>query len=211
MARLQSTLASLLWRVWDAFTIYIPVLLMVLLALGTWWLSRNGPGISAPEAARVVRHAPDYFMTNFAVKNFDASGTLLSEVSGEKGRHFEDTDVLEIDGARIRSVSKEGRVTLATANRAITNSDGSELQLIGNARVVREAGKDAKGQTLPQIAFEGEFLHAFGNEEKLKSHLPVTITRGSDTFSADRLAYDNIEQTADLQGRVRGVLVPRKP
>jgi lipopolysaccharide export system protein LptC len=207
----MARLSSLLWRVWDAFTIYIPVLLMVLLALGTWWLTRNGPGISLPEAARVVRHTPDYFMTNFAVKNYDAAGALLSEVAGAKGRHFEDTDVLEIDSARIRSVSKEGRETLATASRAITNADGSELQLIGNARVVREAGKDANGQALPRIEFAGEFLHAFGNEEKLKSHKPVTITRGSDTFSADSLAYDNVAQTADLQGRVRGVLAPRTP
>ena len=209
MAGAKATLGALIWRLWDAFTIYIPVLLMVLLALGTWWLTRNGPSISMPDAPRVVRHTPDYFMTNFAVKNFDATGLLLSEISGAKGRHFEDSDVLEIDGAQIRSVGKEGRVTLATANQAITNADGSEIQLIGNARVVREAGKDANGQLLVRMEFTGDFLHAFGNEEKLKSHKPVTITRGADVFSADSLAYDHIAQTADLQGRVRGVLAPR--
>ncbi len=200
-----------LWRLWDRFTLYVPFLLMVMLALGTWWLTQNSPKNTAPDAPRVVRHEPDYFMSNFSVENFDAQGLLRSEISGAKGRHFEDTDVLEIDGARIRSVSKEGRVTVATANRAITNSDGSELQLLGNAKVVREAGKDKNGQILPHMEFLGEFLHAFGNEEKLKSHKPVTIIRGADTFQADSFEYDNLEQTADLQGRVRGVLAPRTP
>ena len=30
-------------RGWDAATVYLPVVLMGLLALGTWWLVRNAP------------------------------------------------------------------------------------------------------------------------------------------------------------------------
>ena len=37
----------------------------------------------------------------------------------------------------MRMFDPRGRVTLATATRAITNADGSEVQLIGNARVDR--------------------------------------------------------------------------
>jgi lipopolysaccharide export system protein LptC len=189
--------------------IYMPLIMMGALALGTYWLVQNTPVFSAPEAAREASHEVDYFMRKFTVKNFDEGGRLKSEIHGLEGRHFSDTDILEIDQARIRSTSPEGRVTVATANRAYVNSDGSEVQLTGNARVVREASRDASGKETPQLEFRGDFLHAFLNEERVTSHKPVVLTRGNDQFTGDSFAYDNLDQVANLKGRVRGVLVPK--
>lgn len=202
---------ALLWlkAFWFQLSMYLPIAMIVVLALGTWWLARNTPVFSptAPEAA--PKHEPDYFMRNFAIKNFDAAGLLKSEVAGAEARHFPDTDVMEIDVARIRSF-KEGRLTTATANRAYSNGDGSEVQLVGNAVVVREASKDASGAVLPRLEFRGEFLHTFLNTEQIKSHKPVTLIRGQDQFVADTLQYDNVSRVAVLQGRVKGVLNPGK-
>jgi lipopolysaccharide export system protein LptC len=191
-----------LQTLWFASTTYLPVVLIVLMALGTWWLARNTPIFNSPPPEEPVRHDPDYLMRNFALKSFDATGRLTSEVAGAEGRHFPDTDVLEIDGARIRSYTK-GQLTTATANRAYSNADGSEVQLVGNAVVVREASKDSKS-TQPRLEFRGEFLHAFLNTEKVKSHKPVTIIRGNDQFVADSLQYDNLDRVLELQGRVKG-------
>jgi lipopolysaccharide export system protein LptC len=201
---------ALYWAkaVWFRITMYLPVVIIVLLALGTWWLARNTP-VFAPQAAESPpKHEPDYYLRNFAVKNFDATGALSSEVAGQEARHFPDTDVLEIDAARIRSF-KLGRTTTATANRAYSNGDGSEVQLVGDAVVVREAGQDAAGKPVPRMEFRGEFLHAFLNTEQIKSHKPVSITRGLDQFTADSLHYDNLDRVALLQGRVKGTLTPR--
>ncbi len=202
---------AVLWlkAFWFHLSMYLPIAMIVVLALGTWWLARNTPVFSpsAPEAP--AKHEPDYFMRNFAVKNFDAAGLLKSEVAGAEARHFPDTDVLEIDAARIRSF-KEGRLTTATANRAYSNGDGSEVQLVGNAVVVREAGKDASGTAFPRLEFRGEFLHTFLNTEQVKSHKPVVLIRDKDRFEADNLQYDNLERVAVLQGRVKSVLTPQK-
>ncbi len=130
-------------------------------------------------------------------------------MSGSEVRHYPDTDTLEIDQAVIRSYSLEGRLTTSTGNRALTNGDGSEVQLIGNARVVRDAAVDENGREVPRLTFRGEFLHVYVNEERVKSHLPVVITRGSDEFAGDTFAYDNLDRVADLRGRVKGMLVPR--
>lgn len=198
--------ASLLW---ERTTIYIPVLLMGLLALGTYWLVRNTPASLTTEGQRAVSAEPDYYMRKFGIKTFDDAGQLKSDVSGAELRHYPDTDTLEIDQALIRSYSLEGRLTTSTGNRALTNADGSEVQLMGNARVVREAAVDAAGNATPRLEFRGEFLHVFVNEERVKSHLPVVITRGSDQFAGDDFAYNNLDRVADLKGRVKGVLVPR--
>ncbi len=195
---------------WERISIYLPVLLMGLLALGTLWLVRNAP---APQVARVEaapRHEPDYFMRGFTVKNFDVAGRLQSEVQGDLARHYPDTDTLDIDRARMRSVTPDGRRTVATANRALSNADGSELQLFGNAIVTREALVPASGAALPRLEFRGEFLNVWPQTERVSSNQPVTLTRDKDRFTADAMEYDNLEQVLQLRGRVRGVIMPAR-
>jgi lipopolysaccharide export system protein LptC len=215
LVRTESGLATALsaavrWgqNLWFASTTYLPMLLIAVLALGTWWLARNTPGATMPADEAPVTHEPDYYMRNFAVKNFDATGQLRSEIAGKQGQHYPDTNILEIDQARIRSF-KANQLTTATAKKAYSNADGSEVQLVGDALVVREAGKDAAGNAQPRLEFRGEFLHAFLRTEQVKSHLPVTLKRGNDVFTADNLEYDNLGRVVTLQGRVRGTLSPR--
>ena len=76
-------------------------------------------------------------MRRFSVKTFDAAGHIKSEVYGTEARHYPDTDTLEIDQPRIRSFNNRGELTVATARRALSNGDGSEVQLFGDAVVTR--------------------------------------------------------------------------
>ncbi len=193
---------------WDQLALYLPVILMGVLALGTYWLVRSTPMFIAPGPQAPEQHEPDYFMRNFSVKSFDDAGRLKSEVLGTDGRHFPDTNTLEVALVRIRSFDETGRLTTASAKRALTNNDASEVQLFGDARVVREPVVDPAGQLQPRLEFRGEFLHAFKNSERVKSHLPVELTRGNDRFTADTMDFDNRERVMQLEGRVKGVLVP---
>lgn len=194
---------------WERLSIYLPILLMGLFALGSWWLVRNAPAFVEAGAAPPPRHEPDYFMRRFAFKTFDASGRLKREIWGAEAHHYPDTDTLEIDQVRIRAFDAKGHLTVATANRALSNGDGSEVRLLGNARVVREAVAVAGGPALPRLEFRGEFLHAFVEAERLSSHLPVVLTRGADQFTADAMDYDHRTRVLDLRGRVHGMLAPR--
>lgn len=196
-------------RLWDRMAMYMPLLLMLVLALGTYWLVRNTPGAAAPQAAEEVRHEVDYFMQNFTLKSFDEAGKLKSEIDGSQARHFPDTDILEIDQVRIRSTDPQSLVVTATATRAYANGDGSEVQLTGAARVLRQASLNPGGKENPSLEFRGEFLHVFLNEERLQSHLPVLLSRGADQFTGNNFSYNNRDQVAVLTGRVRGVLMPQ--
>ncbi len=196
---------------WESLSVYLPIILMAVLALGTYWLARNTPVLGPAEAQRAPTHDPDYVMRGFSVKTFDAGGRLKTEVHGKEARHFPDTDTLEIDQPRIRSFNDRGELTLATARRALSNGDGSEVQLIGDAVVTREASRNERGELQPRMEFRGEFLDAFLDTERVTSNKPVELTRGSDRFTADRLDYDNITQVLELHGRVHGLLVPQAP
>jgi lipopolysaccharide export system protein LptC len=196
---------------WDRISVYLPVILMGLMALGTYWLARNTPSLFTAQNQAAPTHEPDSFMRRFSVRSFDASGRLKSEIRGVEGRHYPDTDTLEIDEPRIRSFNVRGDLTVASARLAISNADGSEVQLVGAAVVRREPSTDPAGHPRPRLEFRGEFLHAFLDAERVKSHKPVELIRGDDRFTSDSLEFDNIEQVLDLHGRVRGVLMPRGP
>lgn len=193
---------------WDRLSIYLPVMLMGLMALGSYWLVRSSPLAEPGAAQQPVRKDPDYLMDRFSIKTFDEAGRLKSEVYGEQARHYPHTDVLEIDHVRIRSLNSRGHLTIATARRALTNNDASEVQLLGNAQVVREATVDRSGLALPRVSFSGEFLHAFLEDERIKSHKPVELTRGNDRITAESMDYSNFDQVMELRGRVRGTLQP---
>lgn len=188
--------------------LYLPLVVMGMLALGTYWLVRSTPAVSGDTAARAVTHEPDYFMNGFSVKTFDSVGRTRTEVVGEKARHYPDTQWLEIDNIRIRSFDEKGRLTTATANQGLTNEGSTEVQLLGNALVIREADTAKHSGAAARMEYRSEFLHAFLTTEKVKSHKPVELLRGSDRFTADSLEFDNVEQVLQMRGRVLGVLVP---
>lgn len=199
---------KLLRTAWEQLSLYLPVILMGVLALGTYWLVRSTPLLLPSEPESPAQHEPDYFMRKFSVKTFDSTGRLKSEVLGTDARHYPDTDTLEIDLVRIRSFNPQGGLTTASAQRALANADASEVQLLGDARVVRESVVDQAGRPQPRLEFRSEFLHAFMETERVKSHKPVTLRRGTDQFTADTMDFDNLERVIQLKGRVKGVLVP---
>ncbi|MEO6407499.1 MAG: LPS export ABC transporter periplasmic protein LptC [Burkholderiaceae bacterium] len=176
------------------------MLLMALLAAGTWWLVKNTPVFDVSPAPAALRHEPDYTMTRFSVQRFAAGGAGQARIEGDTLRHYPDTDTVEIDNARIRSIAADGRITVATATRALSNADGSEVQLLGGAHVVREAREKEQ-----EIHFRGEFLQAFLSTERVRSHLPVTVTRGATQVRADAVDYDNLSGVIRFSGRMRGV------
>ncbi len=194
------------WHLGQVLSAYLPLLLMALLALGTWWLVQNSPRPDLPRADAPLQHAPDYTMQDFTLQRFGADGRLRVQVQGTQMRHYADTDTLEIDGVTIRALSADGSVMRATARRALANGDASEVQLLGAAQVVREAASDGQ-----RVEFESEFLHAFLNTERVRSHLPVRLRQGSSDLRVGAIDYDNLTRSAKLGAPVRARFeVPRR-
>ena len=197
---------SLLRNLGDRISMYLPIFLMGLLALGTYWLARSTPVLEALVPSEPLRKDPDYTMKNFSVRSFDAVGKLKSEVTGQSAKHFPYSETLEISWVRIRSFNEKGQLTLATSQRAWINSDGSEVELTGDARVVREPTPGQK--PVERLSFSGEQLIAHLKTEKMRSDKPVVLKRGRDEFTAESMSLDNGSHVVELRGRVRGTIIP---
>jgi len=198
---------SWLWRLQQLVSNYLPLLLMAMLASGTWWLVKNTPTAEEASVAPPPRHEPDYQMRNFELQRMDGDGRLRARIEGAALRHYPDTDTLEIDQIHLRSYSADGSWVLASARRAVANADASEIQLYGNVEVKRyEAQKADAPQAAAKLDIRGEFLQAYVNREQLRSHLPVQLRHGGTTVQAQSFEYDHLNARLSFQGRTSASL-----
>lgn len=193
-------------RLWDGAVSYAPVLIMAILAGVSWWLVKNTPVPGDADAQRTVRHEPDYTMDVFSIVTYTPQGTVQTRLEGDVLRHYPDTETVEVDGLRVRMVDPEGRVTVGSAARSLSNRDATQLRMMGNARIVREPGpKEGAGE---RLEIRGEFLELLTDSERIRSHLPVTLITPRGELRAGTLDYSHLDRNAQLGGRVRGELRP---
>lgn len=193
-------------RLWDRAQSALPVVLMGLLAALTWWLVKNTPVPADASDRPPPRHEPDYTMSGFAVQRYSPDGAMLSRVEGDTLRHYPDDGTVEIDGVRLRSIDERGLVVHGQARQALSNADGSQVRLIGGARVVREP---APGHPAgDRLEFRGEFIEVDAHAERIRSHKPVTLLSGRGEVHASTLDYHHLDRIAQLGGRVTGVFLP---
>jgi lipopolysaccharide export system protein LptC len=144
-------------------------------------------------------------MSHFVLERFEPTGRLKLRIGGAQMRHFPDTDRIEIEAAKIEAFAPDGRVTLAHAQRALSNGDGSEVQLIGAAQV------DSLDRLGAPLHVSSEFLHIFTAQERLRTHLPVLVKRAGAELRAGALYYDHSLGRLELIGQQHAVFAPRVP
>lgn len=190
-------------RLRDAAASYLPLLLMLLLALGTWWLVKNAPTAPPGRDKQAQRQAPDYTMRSFTLQRFAPDGELRVRLDGSELRHYPGDDRIEVDQVQIRALAPDGRVTLASARRAVSNGAATELQLQGGAEVT---GTDANGAP---IVIRSEFLQASLDSDIVRTDRPVQVQQGRNVLRASGLVYDHGRRTLEFSGPVQAVLQVR--
>lgn len=203
------TLAQRVRRRFDQLVVYLPVLFMGALAMLTYWLVRHTPEPVAVQQTREASHVADYFMRDFSLKVYAPDGRLQFRMQGEHAEHFPDTDTLEVTRPRVTKLDDAGRMTDATAQRAITTPEGQRVELKGQAVVQRTTAADAQGRRSSSFELRSDYLFIDLEHDRMRTDQPVELWRGADHFSADALDYDHDLGETRLTGRVRGQIQPR--
>ncbi len=192
------------WRVRlrDALTAYLPLLLMVLLALGTWWLVKNSPQTVADEGPRPVSSEPDYTLNGFTVQRFGPDGSLQLTLEGRQLHHYPDSDRIEIEEVRLVADSPQAPGSVATARRALANSKATEVQLKGGAQY--------RGRTPEGLAVEidSEYLLIHSARQRVSTDQDVLLRVGANRVRAGGLEWDHRTRVLELKPPIRAVLQP---
>lgn len=187
----------------DRLTLYVPLIIMALIALGSWWLVRSIPELLPNDPNRPVRTEPDYRLEKFTVKSFAATGQLTRQISGEAATHYPQSNELHIQRIELFAQNELDSPFNARAEQGISRQNEQQFTLIGNVYAERKA--DQYG---PQTQVRGERLTAWLETDQLVSDLPVEITRDHNVFTAETLDFNTRTGHYLLQGRVRATLLP---
>ena len=188
-----------LWdRLREGLATYLPLLLMAVLAAFTGWLVKSSPRESTDAASKAVRAGPDYSMTGFQVQRFDAEGRVKVLLEGDRLRHYAQSKIMDVEGAKVHAFATNGSETWATATRATANDAATEVELSGGVKV---RGRLSDGRLLE---IDSEFLKWSTETDRLHTHLPARVKVGATEVHAAALDYDRAHQRLQLKGPLRG-------
>jgi lipopolysaccharide export system protein LptC len=180
-----------------------PLLLMLALALLTFWLERAVQEEAVHPSLR--RHDPDYTVENFELRRFGAQGALEATLAAAKMIHYPDDDSTELVAPRmVQSRPDEPRLTVSAERGALSRS-GDEVFLYENVLLVREAGP-----ARPETRMRTTFLHVIGAKSLVRTDREVTVSEPDRSISGRGMEYHNDTGQLYLRERVRGRFEPRK-
>jgi len=188
--------------------LYLPVLLMGVLAFLTYGLLRNAPQPEAPMPELAPRHVPDYTMGRVVLQQFQADGRPRARLQALEVRHYPDTQTLRFEQPVLLWHTPQGDKTSAKAVQGESNADGSEVTLWGDVRIERTAAPQGKTPAGPGLVVQTQTLFLDARRERMRTDQPVQLQRGNDRMEGQRLQYDHVTQQLDLSGKVRMSITP---
>lgn len=177
----------------------LPLVLLVLLAVLTFWLNQS---VKAPSPAQDegLGRVPDYMMENFSATRMDLDGVTRHVLSAKKMLHYPDDDTTDLEQPRFINTQPGKPALQVDADQAKMSSNGEDIYLTGNVKVLRMAGK-GRGETTMNTSF----LHIVPDDDIAKTDKPVVITEANAVIKAVGMEISNRTQVTRLLSQVRVV------
>ena len=188
----------------------IPLLIMGLLTLASFWFLKKNTTEEAPSVPRKKTHAPDYIFSNATLTVLNPDGTTKYRLIGKEFKHYEDDASIDILQPKLRLFNPKTPPMTVLANTAHVTGDLDIVELFKNADISRPAQLNASGNIInPLLHLQSNYLKFFINDDKMKTHLPVKIQRGESIMTSTQGAtYDNVNQAVSMFGNVQGTIMP---
>ena len=178
--------------------LFFPLMLAIFLAVITFWINLTVEQ-QGPKNDGSNRHDPDYTMNNFVTTQTDIMGKLRYVLAATEMLHYPDDDSTVLQRPRYTQYTTNKPYTQIEALRGYVSSNGEEIELVDNVKVVRQAF-EGKGEM--QVLTEK--LTIIPNQELATTNSPVLITQAPKTvIRAKGMVFDKKNQTVKLFNRVK--------
>jgi lipopolysaccharide export system protein LptC len=181
----------------------LPLALMFLLALVSFWLERAVREEEPRPANR--RHDPDYLIANFTTTSYNREGAAESVLSAAQMVHFPDDDSTELVRPRVVQTRPSEPRMIVSAERGAISRDGDDIFLYDNVVLVRSADKEK-----PEARITTSFLQVVRDRSLVRTDRPVLIVEDRRTLAGRGMEYNNESQQLLLLSEVRGHFDPKK-
>jgi lipopolysaccharide export system protein LptC len=184
----------------------MPLILMGILTLVTFWLVKKNTPTEKSAIERVRLHEPDYTITNGALSALNESGNTKYRVLGKKVTHYDDDASIDIETPRMRLFPPEKSPVTVKADTGHLDGDLTILDLINNAEIFRPPqAASATEPARPRMLARSSYFKVLINDDIIKTDKPITLEQGASVMhSTEGGSFNNIEQSMILSGQVRG-------
>jgi lipopolysaccharide export system protein LptC len=192
-------------RLYDRIAAGMSLLLLSLLALGTWYLAERSMQADIGPAAGSVKHERDYFVERFELIRLNNQGRPLYRMTAKRLDHFADDDSTEYEEPRLVSLdTTRPRMTLS-ANQGRSTREAEQTHLYGAVRLTR-AATDKR----PEMRMDSDYVLVLAEQEIARTDRPVRITSGASWLTGVGMEFDNRTQRLDLLSQVRGTWISER-
>jgi lipopolysaccharide export system protein LptC len=180
---------------------WLPLLPLLLLLLGTYWLSQQVQPL--PQIQSQLRHDVDYVIDNLSAITLNEQGQPRFTLAAEKLWHYPDDDTTHLQMPRLTNLYTDHPPTLTSAQTGMLSSKGDEVFLYDEVRVVRPASEAGGEQR-----FATDYLHVVPDRDWAETDQAVVVTSQYNTIRAVGMELDNKARTVKLLSRVRALHEP---
>jgi len=191
---------------WRLFLRLLPLIIMGLFVLMTFWLVKKTSPPEGPALARVRLHEPDYTIHNGALSALNELGQTKYRVLGKKVTHYDDDASIDIDTPRMRLFQADKTPVTVKSDTGHLDGDLTILDLIDNAEIFKPA--QAATSTTPasfRMLAQSSYFKVLINDDIIETDRPITLEQGiSVMHSTEGGKFNNVEQSMTLLGQVKG-------
>jgi len=191
-------------RIAHRFRVSLGMVLVLLAALGSFYLLELMNRASEDMQAGLRANEPDYIIENFSFVRMSKDGKPSYIISGDKLTHRPVDDSSEIDKPVVRSLAGDNPPMEILAQTARVDDANSRVTLNGKVTIERAAG--AQTQALHMAT---EKLVIFPDEDRMETDKPVELHAGASSATGVGMTANNATRQVKLGGRGTLVLPPR--
>lgn len=185
-------------RSWENLAASVSVVLLAVLAAGTWYLALLSGRDAARAGARTPSGEPDYFLDDAVFTRIDIRGEPVYRISTEHLLHFPEDGTSVYESPLLVSLDPARPKVTVRAEQGHSNADGSQTILSGNVVLVRSPTNDE-----PQMTIHTEKVTVFSDTGIARSDQPVRIERGTSVLTGVGMEFDNAAHSLKVDSQVR--------
>ena len=177
----------------------LPVVLLVLLVVATFWLDKAvRPPVTVEDDG--LRRDPDYMLEGLSVIRTDHDGAARYTLFAKKMLHYSDDNSTHLEQPRLINAAPGKPVVQIKADQGELPGSNDDVYLSGNVTLLRNAGNSWGKATMITSS-----LHIIPDDDIAKTDRAVTITEGNTIINAVGMELDNRASVTRLLSQVKVV------
>jgi lipopolysaccharide export system protein LptC len=185
----------------------LPLVIMLLLAMLTFWLDRTVE-LAVPATPRPPSHTPDYTVDKFVLTRLSETGDARYSLAAASMLHYPDDDTSHLTAPRLVQSATGKPETRISAARGLVSSDGHEVRLYDNVEM-RKAGERGPKAT-DDLRVRTSYLRVLPDDDKADTPERVVIERGNSSLTGTGMNFDNRYRQIELKSTVTAIFERKK-